>query len=393
MSDAQDTLATQQRVKETVFRLLVTGVKDYAIFMLDPDGYVISWNEGAERINGYRANEIIGKHFSQFYSEADRLAKHPDRELEIARREGRYEEEGVRVRNDGTTFWANVVITAIYDDDGKLFGFGKITRDLTERRRAEQQREADAYLLAQTNEKLKEALEVKSRFLSTISHEVRTPMTGVIGLTEILSMKDLGSENNAAISAIFESSKRLLNLLNNILETAKLESGRVILEYRNFPVRSVLGDTRQLVARDAIAKGLDIMGSCDEKIPEFVCGDELRLRQVLLNLAFNAVKFTHAGKIEINAELKRENEKEVVLRFCVNDTGIGIPKDVQSKIFQPFQQATPSTARIQGGTGLGLSICRDLIALMQGEIGVISEPGKGSTFWVEIPFDRENCKP
>lgn len=246
-------------------------------------------------------------------------------------------------------------------------------------------------MLSQTNEKLRQALEVKSRFLSTISHEVRTPMTGVIGLTEILNMKDLGSENNAAVAAIFESSKRLLNLLNNILETAKLESSKVVLERRNFPVRSVLGDTRQLIVREAMSKHLQIAGKSDEKIPELVCGDELRLRQILLNLAFNAVKFTNQGKIDISAVVKRQTESEALIRFSVTDTGIGIRKEMQSEIFQPFQQATPSTARVQGGTGLGLSICRELVTLMRGEIGVVSEPGQGSTFWVEIPFPKENC--
>ncbi len=392
MAEAQDLLSKQLRERETIFRLLVSGVRDYAIFMLTPEGYVMSWNEGAERIKGYRADEIIGKHFSEFYTEADRKAKHPDRELEIARRDGRYEEEGVRVRKDGTTFWANVLITAIYDEDHTLIGFAKVTRDLTERRRMEQQREADAFLLSQTNEKLKQALEIKSRFLSTISHEVRTPMTGVIGLTELLSMKDLGSENNAAVKAIFESSKRLLNLLNNILETAKLESGKVVLEHRNFPVRSVIGDTRQLIARESAKKGLRTTGTCDDNIPEVVCGDELRVRQVLLNLAYNAVKFTNVGSIDLSAELKHENDREVVVRFSVIDTGIGIPKDLQEQIFQPFQQATPATARVQGGSGLGLSICRELVDLMKGDIGVISLPGQGSTFWFEVPFVRELCE-
>lgn len=393
MPESQDLLAKQLTEREAIFRLIINGVKDYAIFMLNPDGYVMSWNEGAERIKGYRADEIIGRHFSDFYTEPDRISKHPDRELQIARKDGRYEEEGIRVRKDGTTFWANVVITAIYDDDRNLVGFAKVTRDLTERRRMEQQREADAYLLAQTNEKLKQALEVKSRFLSTISHEVRTPMTGVIGLTEILSMKDLGSENNAAVAAIFESSKRLLNLLNNILETAKLESGKVVLEHRNFPVRSVIGDTRQLIAREAASKGLRITGTCDDKIPEVVCGDELRVRQVLLNLAFNAVKFTGVGSVDLSAELKSENDEEVVVRFSVIDTGVGIPKDAQEQIFQPFHQATPATARVQGGTGLGLSICRELVDLMKGDLGVISMPGQGSTFWFEVPFIREKCEP
>src|SRR5581483_8289440 len=209
---------------------LVSGVKDYAIFMLDPQGYVMTWNEGAERLNGYSSSEIIGKHFSQFYTEDAKAINHPANELELAKKFGRYEEEGFRVRKDGTLFWSNVLITPIYNE-GKLIGFAKVTRDLSERRKAEQQREADARVLAETVTQLQSALEIKSRFLSTISHEVRTPMAGIIGMTELLTFEDLGANNNQIVSSIFESSKRLLQLLNDLLDSARMESGKLSLEY------------------------------------------------------------------------------------------------------------------------------------------------------------------
>lgn len=287
---------------EEVFRLLVASVSDYAIFMLDPDGRVLTWNEGAQRIKGYKASEIIGKHFSIFYTKDMRARNHPQKELEIARAEGRYEEEGWRVRKDGSLIWASVIITAIYQE-GKLVGFAKVTRDLTQRLLADQEREMNSKALDETNHALRLALDVKSRFLSTISHEVRTPMAGIIGMAEILTMQDLGEDNNSIIGSVFDSSKRLLQLLNNLLDTAKMESGEVPLMSAAFPVRALIGDVRQLIMPDASKKQLKVTGACDQRIPELLWGDELKVRQVLLNLAFNAVKFTNAGEIDISADL------------------------------------------------------------------------------------------
>lgn len=235
------------------------------------------------------------------------------------------------------------------------------------------------------------ALEAKSRFLSTMSHEVRTPMTGIIGLTELLTMKDLGSENNEVVAAIFDSAKRLLQLLNNILEAAKLETGKVTLERRVFPLRTVLGDVRQLIVPEADKKRLTIMGKYEANLPEYVCGDELRVRQVLLNLAFNAVKFTNTGSIDISASLKRKDKNFTVVLFEVTDTGIGLSANQISKLFQRFEQADLEAASTVGGSGLGLSICKELVKLMNGEIGVRSIPGEGSTFWFEIPFAEDAC--
>jgi PAS domain S-box-containing protein len=371
--------------REQIFRLLVNSVADYAIFMLSPDGIVMTWNEGAERINGYTADDIIGKHFSTFYTKEAQKRKHPQKELEIAALEGRYQEEGWRLRKDGSLIWANVVITAMYQDD-KLIGFAKVTRDLTQRLLSDQEREMSARLLDETNIELERALEVKSRFLSTISHEVRTPMSGIIGMTEMLTMVDLGPDNNEIVQSIFVSSKRLLQLLNNLLDSARLEAGELSLESIRFPLKSVVSDIRQLVSADASKKGLRITGTIEPTIPDYVYGDELKLRQVLLNLAHNAVKFTEKGHVDISAQLGAQAQDRVEIRFSVTDTGIGIPPHHREKLFEPFIQAEDSTKRVYGGSGLGLSISKNLVEIMGGTIGCISEHGKGSTFWCQIPF-------
>lgn len=378
--------------QEAIFRSLVSGVKDYAIFMLSPEGNVMTWNEGAQYIKGYSAQEIIGKHFSMFYTQADRDSKHPEHELETAQKEGQYEEEGWRVRKDGNTFWAGVLITPIYNGS-KLVGFSKVTRDLTERRYAEQSREAAARVLSETNEELGRALEVKTRFLSTISHEVRTPMGGIIGMAELLTLTDLGKDNNSIVRAIFDSSNRLLALLNDMLDAARMESGKLKIEFRPFPVRTILGDVQQLIQPEASKKNLSITVSCDPALPEIICGDEIRLRQVLLNLAFNAVKFTQSGGVSINCTMTEQSANDVgVLCFAISDTGIGIASDAQERLFKPFEQGSNSISRLYGGSGLGLSISKNLVELMGGTIGVQSTEGQGSAFWFKIPFNSGNCQ-
>ncbi|MBX9722268.1 MAG: hypothetical protein K2X81_12785, partial [Candidatus Obscuribacterales bacterium] len=265
----------------------------------------------------------------------------------------------------------------------------KITRDLTQRLLADQEREMSAKILDQTNHDLRRALDVKSRFLSTISHEVRTPMAAIIGMTELLSTEDLGADNNLIVRNVFDSSKRLLQLLNNLLDAARMESGDLAIENRNFPVRAVVGDIRQLIALDAGRKFLRITGNVDSQIPEYVFGDELKVRQVLLNLAHNAVKFTNAGIIDITTELITKTPNISNIRFSVTDTGIGLSTADKEKLFQPFVQANDSTKRIYGGTGLGLSISKQLVELMGGNIDVSSELGSGSKFWFDIPLVKE----
>jgi signal transduction histidine kinase len=232
------------------------------------------------------------------------------------------------------------------------------------------------------------SLEVKSRFLSTLSHEVRTPMTAIIGLAELLSLDKFDQSTTCKIDGILESSQRLLQMLNNVLDTAKLEAGKVTFQISAFPIRAMLGEIRQLVNPAAESKGLHVTALCDKEIPEYVSGDELRVRQVLLNLAFNAVKYTQKGHVDITASLKEHNDNQTVVRFEVTDTGIGIEGEMQERIFKPFEQLSHTTTLVDGGSGLGLSISKELVELMDGTIGVNSEAGRGSTFWFQLPFTQ-----
>jgi signal transduction histidine kinase len=239
---------------------------------------------------------------------------------------------------------------------------------------------------------LESALQSKSRFLATVSHEVRTPLSGVMGLIELIAKTSAEEDIRQMSTIAFASSQRLLQILNDLLDASKLQAGKILLEYRNFAIRPVIGDAVQLVKREADEKHIAVSSVVASDVPELVCGDELRVRQILFNLIFNAVKFTDNGEVKIEVILRNMTPAVTDLRFTVRDTGIGISDDQRQKLFTPFEQLQSSTSRIYGGTGLGLSICQNLIELMHGEIGVESEPGKGSTFWFHIPFRADKCQ-
>lgn len=365
-----------QRAEEA-FNAIVASVKDYAIFLLSPEGNVLTWNEGARRIKGYEAKDIIGKHFSNFYTEPDRLRNHPAFELEQAIEHGSYEEEGWRVRKDGSTFWAAVTITAVRGggDQSKINrGFIKVTRDLTDRKLAEEQlaKARDAAILANR---------LKSELVRNITHEVRTPMTSILGIAEILSRDPkLDTETRDAAGNIFDASVQLISILNDLLDFSKLESGKIAIENVAFDVKDVIGSVVGLTKPRAAAKGLE-MSVAVGPLPDTVLGDPAKIRQILLNLLNNSVKFTERGSIQLSVEAQNG-----FIQYAVTDTGIGITEEGQKELFKPFSQVFDRTGGY-GGTGLGLSISRQFVELMGGKIGLISEAGKGTTVWFEVPQD------
>ena len=405
---------TQLSITTTdLYRLLVESVKDYAIFALDPNGYVVSWNPGAQRFKGYTASEIIGKHFSVFYPPEDLAARKPQIELEIAADVGRLEDEGWRVRKDGTQFWANVVITALRGPDGELVGFAKVTRDLTQRRASELQAVENARRIA-VEEALRRAAEIRStelsdlldrtrrqsdeierrrneadvanrtktEFLAAMSHELRTPLNAIAGYVQLLMLGVRGplTEAQAAdLARIQRSQQHLLSLINDILNFSRLEAGAVTYEIGPVPLGRVVDTAAAMIGPQTAAKHIAFtLVPCPPTM--LALADESKLEQILLNLLSNAVKFTPAGgHVSIGCEVEDDH---VVAR--VQDDGPGIPPDRLADIFEPFVQLDRSLGNPREGVGLGLAISRDLARGMQGDLTVESTVGKGSTFTVSL---------
>ena len=367
---------------ERRFRLMVESVVDYAIFMLDPRGNIASWNPGAERIKGYSAAEIIGEHFSKFYPAEEIARGKPQWELEVASREGRFEEEGWRLRKDGSLFWASVVISAVRDEHGALLGFAKVTRDLTEKKRGEAE-------LVRAKVEAERANESKSQFLANMSHELRTPLNSLLILAKLLADnmgRNLNEKQVRFAQTIYASGMDLLALINDLLDLAKIESGAVTaLNLGPTPLADIKSELERLFRQVAFEKKLDFAIDLAPGLPPTIRTDATRLKQVLKNLLANAFKFTPRGGVRLRMAPRGRD----AVAFSVSDTGIGIPADKQKIIFDAFQQADGSTSRQYGGTGLGLSISRELARLLGGELHLDSTPGKGSTFTLVLPLSDE----
>ncbi|HKT71432.1 MAG TPA: PAS domain S-box protein [Steroidobacteraceae bacterium] len=379
------------RRSEERFRLLVEGVSEYAIFMLDPNGQIATWNSGAERIKGYKAAEIIGQHFSVFYPQEVRESRWPEHELQVAAEKGSFTDIGWRLRKDGTMFWANVTITALRDDAGKLIGFAKLTRDLTDTKRIEAMESAyeqrEEMLDAERSARMaaQRATRLKDEFLATLSHELRTPLSAVLGWTQVLlrgAAPRGPDEQKRAIEVIDRNARAQMQLIDDLLDLSRIMTGKLRLDLHQVSFSTVVEAAVDSAKPAAEAKGIRltaILGAGQDTVN----ADSARLQQVVWNLLTNALKFTPKGG-QVQVLLQRVNSH---LELSVSDTGVGIPAHYLPHVFDRFSQKDASTTRVHGGLGLGLAICKQLVELHAGVITAASEgEGKGATFSVQLPL-------
>jgi len=352
---------------------IVTSSRD-AVVGIRLDRTVCAWNPAAELLFGYRAADVLGRS-SDFLplASAERVAALLSR-AERGESLGAYEVDWQR--DDGTVFPVHLTVSPI-EADGVVTGISVSAQDITERRRA-------AAVLEQAREEALQSARAKTEFLATMSHEIRTPMNGVIGLTSLLMDTDLDAQQRGYAEGVHGAGQALLDVINDILDFSKLEAGKVVLDVDDFDLRRLVDEVGNLLAPAAFAKGLELLVDYPPSAPTAVRGDHSRIRQILLNLASNAVKFTSLGEVTLRVLPTLSRDGDVDLRFEVSDTGIGIAESDQGKLFESFSQADASTTRRYGGTGLGLAICRRLVEVMGGSIGLTSARGAGSTFWFEL---------
>jgi PAS domain S-box-containing protein len=361
------------------FRLLVDAVVDYAIYLLDREGRVVSWNRGAERIKGYPASEIIGRPFSVFFTPQDVAAGRPDRILRSAARDGRYEDQGWRVRRDGTRFWADAIVTALRDDEGEVYGFAKVTRDMTDAHAAAEH-ERQLVVERAARRAAEEALVARDRFLSIASHELKTPVASLQVATEaLLRSADRGSLSadrlQSGLERIDRAARRLTGLLVELLDVSRLANDDVHLDLEPVDlarlIREVTDGFEGLEGADRIELSL---------APATITGDAERLEQVVTNLVDNALRYSpDGGPVHVSLATAGDGAQ-----IQISDCGIGVESSHRETIFEPFGRAATITS--SQGLGLGLFISRQIVDRHGGSIAVESDgPGTGTTFRVTLP--------
>ena len=357
------------------FHILVDSVEEYAIYLLDPNGNVITWNTGAEKIKRYSSDEIIGKNFASFYTADDVAAGKPQRNLREAARRGYIRDQGLRVRKDGSTFEAEVVITALRDEGGKIRGFSKVTRDITDQIRS---REFEAEKIV-----AQKASKAKDDFLAALSHELRTPLTPALAAASYLqdNAEKLPPEFVEDIKIIKRNVQLQARLTDDLLDLTRIARGRLHLEMEDCDAHKIIKNALETAHSAIAAKQLNV--TTELKAKEYhILADCIRLQQVFWNLINNAVKFTSQGG---QITIRTFNDKAERFHFEITDTGIGIEPQRLTSLFQPFEQEDPSVNRQFGGLGLGLAISKRLVDLHHGRIEADSRGRSfGATFTVVL---------
>ena len=372
--------AEELRRSEERLRLMIESVTDYAIFMLDPEGRVATWNAGAQRIKGYRPDEIIGQSFERFYPPEDVASGKPRRTLDRAREVGSASDEGFRVRKDGTRFWAGVRITSVRDGQGVLRGFAKVTRDLTQQRDAEEER----VRLAQAQE----ALRLRDEFLSIASHELKTPLAALQLRLQALVRRIRGKggdvEDHHHLDKALAQGWRLAALVENVLDVSRITGGVMKLSCESFDLAQMTREVCDSLADVAATAACPLR--VEAKQPVLGTWDRARLGQVLTNLVTNALKYGAGKPIDVVLE-----KTEGGARISVRDRGFGVREEDRERIFDRFQRAV--SERHFGGLGLGLYVSRQIVVAHGGTLTVESEPDVLTTFIVELPKESPKESP
>ncbi len=383
LTDITERIQIQEQLRraDVSLRLMVESVTDCAIIMLDTEGRVENWNSGAQRIHGYSAEEIIGQHFSRFYPRENIDSGQPQQELDTVIAQGRCEVEGLRVRKDGSTYWANVVVATMRDAGGNLCGFVSLTRDFTERRRMEQMLTETNVELERTRVVAEKANMAKSDFISSMSHELRTPLNAILGFAQLLeaSLQPPTANQAIRVQQILKAGWYLLELINEILDLAVIESGKLTLLQEPLSLAKVMLECRFMIEPQAQKHDIKLTFPQFE-VPCFVSADRIRLKQVLINLISNAIKYnSEHGTVEV----KYAESTSGRIRISIKDSGVGLSQEKLAQLFQPFNRLGQENGT-EEGTGIGLVVTRRLVELMGGTIGVESTVGVGSEFWVEL---------
>jgi PAS domain S-box-containing protein len=367
------------------FKFFANNLQD-VVFQTDEKGKWVFINSYWTDITGWTHEESLGKSYRSFIHPDDLNINDSNFE-QILQKRTNFNRYQVRIRTKAGNFiWVEAYSKLFYSESGKILGLYGIYTDITDRKNSELE-------LIKTKETAEEAARAKSEFLATMSHEIRTPMNGVLGMTGLLLETNLTPEQREYIETIRVSGDTLLTLINDILDFSKIESGKMELEENPFEIKECIEDAFELLAPEAVKKRLDLLHLINSDVPDFIIGDVTRLRQVLVNLVNNAIKFTEKGEIFVSVDKIQQEDNDIVLQYSVKDSGIGIPNDKLQKIFQSFTQVDSSTTRKYGGTGLGLAICKRLVELMGGKIWVESVKGEGSTFYFTIKTKISHINP
>jgi PAS domain S-box-containing protein len=406
---------------ESQLRMLLNSEPDFAIYMLDTQGRISTWNDAAERLTGYSTEEAVGMNFAVLHGNTPQAKQEAARNLDRAAAHGLVRSEGPRFRRDGSSFMASAVITPIRTSDGQLAGFCKVTRDISAQHAAQlREREAMESLrqlasdLSKTKDSLEEqtialsirneelvrarevaetALKAKSAFLANVSHELRTPMSAILGFTDLISEPNCTPQERREYARIVRSAgDHFLSLINDLLDLSKIDAGRMSVEMLDCDHVTLISEVCSLMRKRADEKGLILNAECDGEHPLTIRTDPTRLRQIITNLVGNAVKFTENGGVRVLARVDDRNGASSLV-VDVIDTGIGVSPEQQKNLFVAFSQADESTTRKFGGTGLGLTISRAFARMLGGDVEVYSTPGEGSTFRVRISCGDINAVP